>query len=393
MIQSKMKRIFEPHVTLEPDSPVPLHHQLSEGIMRELRQCRVPAKTVVPSILALAQSLNLNRDTVRKAYAVLEEGEVVRRTPGGRILEVTEEFVRRNASESLSAIGVVLPERMENLLKQETGTALKTVAGIMDGLAELGFAAMIVPLPSEDDEVERLSGWLKKMLSKLNGLVYLGEDETGIPMRRLLKFCLRNILCRRYLSAGTVFAEHLGIVKVDMESGFQAAVDTLYELGHRRFAVCGPKIPKRRIFQLQTYDRIPLLCKAVRSRVPLHDDFVFEAERGASEVIPWLKRLLSLPERPTALLCADDREAQRVVEIVRETGLKIPQDVSVIGYGDTGLFPGLASVRHPWLQTGRAAVEMIAESWRRSMPVHQLDRVLQAPLIVRESVGEAHVVS
>ena len=118
MVQSKMKRIFEPHVTLEPDSPVPLHHQLSEGIMRELRQCRVPAKTVVPSILALAQSLNLNRDTVRKAYAVLEEGEVIRRTPGGRILEVTEEFVRRNASESLSAIGVVLPERIENLLKQ-----------------------------------------------------------------------------------------------------------------------------------------------------------------------------------------------------------------------------------------------------------------------------------
>ena len=65
----------------------------------------------------------------------------------------------------------------------------------------------------------------------------------------------------------------------------------------------------------------------------------------------------------------------------------------MIGYGDTGLFPGLASVRHPWLQTGRAAVEMIAESWRRSIPVNQLDRVLQAPLIVRESVGEAHVVS
>ena len=392
MIQSKMKRIFEPHVTLEPDSPVPLHHQLSEGIMRELRQCRVPAKTVVPSILALAQSLNLNRDTVRKAYAVLEEGEVIRRTPGGRILEVTEEFVRRNASESLSAIGVVLPERMENLLKQETGTALKTVAGIMDGAAELGFAAMIVPLPSEDDEVERLSGWLKKMLSKLNGLVYLGEDSRHSHEKAFEILLAEHSLPQVFIS-GHRFQEHLGIVKVDMESGFQAAVDTLYELGHRRFAVCGPKIPKRRIFQLQTYDRIPLLCKAVRSRVPLHDDFVFEAERGASEVIPWLKRLLSLPERPTALLCADDQEAQRVVEIVRETGLKIPQDVSVIGYGDTGLFPGLASVRHPWLQTGRAAVEMIAESWRRSMPVHQLDRVLQAPLIVLESVGEAHVVS
>ena len=66
MIQSKMKRIFEPHVTLEPDSPVPLHHQLSEGIMRELRQCRVPAKTVVPSILALAQSLRQSQNGRRR---------------------------------------------------------------------------------------------------------------------------------------------------------------------------------------------------------------------------------------------------------------------------------------------------------------------------------------
>ena len=69
---------------------------------------------------------------------------------------------------------------------------------------------------------------------------------------------------------------------------------------------------------------------------------------------------------------------------------KVPQDVSVIGYGDTGLLPGLSSIRHPWLQTGRAAVEMIAESWRRSIPVNRLDRVLQAPLVIRESVGVAH---
>ncbi|MEI3004993.1 MAG: substrate-binding domain-containing protein [Victivallales bacterium] len=115
--------------------------------------------------------------------------------------------------------------------------------------------------------------------------------------------------------------------------------------------------PEAQDFQLQTYDRIPLLCKAVRSRVPLHDDFVFEAERGASEVIPWLKRLLSLPERPTALLCADDQEAQRVVEIVRETGLKIPQDVSVMGMATPVCFRGLPPSAIPGFRRG-------ARQWR-----------------------------
>ena len=386
---NRRKECFEPHVKLDADSPVPLHHQLSEGIMHELKQCRVPARTVMPPILTLAQTLHLNRDTVRKAYAVLEEREVICRPPGGRILKVTEMFARGNAEEALAAIGVVLPERMESLLDLPNTTALKTVAGIMDGAADLGISAMVVPLPAADDDVARLNNWLKSMLSKLSGLVYLGEDKSRSHEKAFDILLAERTLPQVFIS-GHRFQEHLGIVRVDMESGFQAAVDTLYELGHRRFAVCGPKIPKRRIFQLQTYDRISLLCKAVRTRTVLRDDFLFEAERGNSEMVPWLNQILSQPERPTALLCADDQEALRVIEIVKKTGLKVPQDVSVIGYGDTGLLPGLSSIRHPWLQTGRAAVEMIAESWRRSIPVNRLDRVLQAPLVIRESVGVAH---
>ncbi len=73
--------------------------------------------------------------------------------------------------------------------------------------------------------------------------------------------------------------------------------------------------------------------------------------------------------------------------MVRESGGKIPGELSVIGYGDTGRVPQLSSIRHPWIQTGRAAVEMIAESRRRSIPVNQLDRSLPAPLVIRDSVG------
>ena len=75
------------------------------------------------------------------------------------------------------------------------------------------------------------------------------------------------------------------------------------------------------------------------------------------------------------------------MDMVREWGRKIPEDLSVIGYGDTGRVPRLSSIRHPWLQTGRAAVEMIAESRRRSISVNQLDRTLPAPLVIRDSVG------
>ena len=387
---NRRKECFEPHVKLDADSPVPLHHQLSEGIMHKLKQCRVPARTVMPPILTLAQTLHLNRDTVRKAYAVLEEREVICRTPGGRILEVTEMFARGNADEVLAAIGVVLPERMESLLDLPNTTALKTVAGIMDGAADLGISAMVVPLPAADDDVARLNNWLKSMLSKLSGLVYLGEDKSRSHEKAFDILLAERTLPQVFIS-GHRFQEHLGIVRVDMVSGFQAAVDSLYELGHRRMAVCGPKIPYRKQFQLQTYDRTPLLCEAVRARVPLCRDFICETERGDSALAEWLKRILNLPERPTAILCTDDEEARRVMEIVRAEGGKIPEDLSIVGYGDTGRVPGLSTIRHPWLQTGRAAVEMIAESRRRSIPVNQLDRTLPAPLVIRDSVGRVQI--
>lgn len=390
MIQKTLRQIFEPHVKLDADSPVPLHHQLSEGIMHELKQCRVPARTVMPPILTLAQTLHLNRDTVRKAYAVLEEREVICRTPGGRILEVTEMFARGNADEVLAAIGVVLPERMESLLDLPNTTALKTVAGIMDGAADLGISAMVVPLPAADDDVARLNNWLKSMLSKLSGLVYLGEDKSRSHEKAFDILLAERTLPQVFIS-GHRFQEHLGIVRVDMAPGFQAAVDCLYELGHRRMAVCGTKIPYRKQFQLQTYDRTPLLCEAVRARVPLCRDFICETERGDSALADWLKRILNLPEHPTAILCTDDEEARRVMEIVRAEGGRIPEDLSIVGYGDTGRVPGLSTIRHPWLQTGRAAVEMIAESRRRSIPVNQLDRTLPAPLVIRDSVGRVQI--
>ena len=123
----------------------------------------------------------------------------------------------------------------------------------------------------------------------------------------------------------------------------------------------------------------------------LREDFIFEAEWGSAELGRWLKRILNLPERPTAILCADDEEARRVMEIVRAEGGRIPEDLSIVGYGDTGRVPRLSTIRHPWLQTGRAAVEMIAESRRRSIPVNQLDRTLPAPLILRESTGKVQI--
>lgn len=382
----KIEFSFQLKQNLDTGSPVPLHHQLTEGILRELRQGHAAAGKVIPSILNLSQQLGLNRDTVRKAYAALESEQAVSREPGGRQFRVTPEFVRSCSAHQLTAIGMVLPTRMETLLNLQAGSALRTVTGIMDAAAESGFATMVVPLPEEETELDRLKGWLQKILSNLNGLIYLGEGG-GRSHEQAFELLLAERSLPQVFISGHRFREHLGIVHVDIETGANAAADYLRELGHRRIALFGAEVPVRRMFQLQTFDRIPALVKALRRHIALPAEDIVTGPRGDAETMERLRRLLASPGRPTAFLCADDEEAKRLIALAAEAGLTVPRDLSVIGYGDTAEAEGISSIRHPWLQSGRSAVGMIAESLRRNLPVNRLDRVLAAPLVIRNTTN------
>ena len=129
------------------------------------------------------------------------------------------------------------------------------------------------------------------------------------------------------------------------------------------------------------------MVKALRRHGALPEEDIIIGPRGDAGTLDWLRRRLASPNRPTAFLCADDDEARRLIVLAAEAGLNVPGDLSVIGYGDTADEAGISSIRHPWLQSGRAAVEMIAESLRRKHPVNQLDRILAAPLVIRNTTG------
>lgn len=187
-----------------------------------------------------------------------------------------------------------------------------------------------------------------------------------------------------------VLIDHQGIdesgpaVGATNRAGGYAATRYLIELGHRRIGfITGTVDLGCSIDRLAGY-RDALLEYGITFDPALvrEGDFVqLDGYRGAHE-------LLELPERPTAIFASNDVMAFGVMDAVREAGLRIPSDVSIIGFDDipqaSHVRPNLTTIRQPLEQMGRTATQMLLQQIanRAAEPV----RIeLNTELIVRDS--------
>jgi LacI family transcriptional regulator len=145
----------------------------------------------------------------------------------------------------------------------------------------------------------------------------------------------------------------------DSYQGARAAVVHLAELGHRRV---GYITGNERLASARDRRRG---FEHVRAQLGLHrhPELIAEGDylqRGGYEAA---QRLLRLRPRPTAIFAANDISALGALAAIREAGLRVPDDLSLVGFDDIALasqvHPALTTVRQPMQQMGRAAVNTL----------------------------------
>ncbi|MNC49149.1 HTH-type transcriptional regulator DegA [compost metagenome] len=101
-------------------------------------------------------------------------------------------------------------------------------------------------------------------------------------------------------------------------------------------------------------------------------------------------QLLSDIERPTGLFCCNDIQAIGALQAAKELGLRVPEDVSIIGFDNTILAsvtsPPLTTIAQPIEELGRHAVDILIEELKDHNKQPQ-QKVLKPELVVRESTG------
>lgn len=169
-------------------------------------------------------------------------------------------------------------------------------------------------------------------------------------------------------------------------AGGRDATDHLLALGHRRIGfVTGPLAQECHRDRLDGY-RAALL----RAGVTPDPALVREGDSLVRGGQRWGAELLGLPDRPTAIISGSDEQAYGVYGAARGLGLRIPEDLSVVGFDDVELCqwvsPQLTTVRQPLADMAREATRMVIELARDGVrPASRIE--LATEVVVRQSTA------
>ena len=150
-------------------------------------------------------------------------------------------------------------------------------------------------------------------------------------------------------------------VCVDDKEGGRAAVRHLVSLGHRRIAFVSDLLETPFNFT-SSRNRFAGYCQALEEAcIPFAPEYHLQDEHGRAQAYRMAMKLLHLPRPPTAIFAASDTQALGVLEAARESGCRVPQELSVIGYDDIEIagYLGLTTMRQQLYESGRRGVELL----------------------------------
>jgi DNA-binding LacI/PurR family transcriptional regulator len=152
-------------------------------------------------------------------------------------------------------------------------------------------------------------------------------------------------------------------VRIDDVYGGELAVRHLIDLGHRRIGFVGDSIDQVRAFNFtSSRDRHTGYMKMLDAAgIVQRPEYQRHGIHGRNESRLLAHELLQLPDPPTAIFAASDTQAMGVLEAARDLGMRVPADLSIIGFDDIDVaeYLGLTTVRQLLFMSGQRGVELL----------------------------------
>jgi LacI family transcriptional regulator len=174
-------------------------------------------------------------------------------------------------------------------------------------------------------------------------------------------------------------------VRIDNEDGGFQATEHLIEQGYKRIAIlAGPKNLGISNHRLEGY------LKALKKyKMKPDEDLIINCDFNQQYAYIATQELLNMKKRPDAIFTISDRMAIGASLAIKEKGLRMPQDIGLVGFNNepvTSLVtPGISSVDQPAFELGKVAAKLFIETMHNNGDMSDVEEVLKPKLIIRES--------
>lgn len=255
------------------------------------------------------------------------------------------------------------------------------VRGIEDVVLPHGYGILLC---NADEDADKESMYLRVIRERrADGLILSPSGGATALLRTMIRSGLPIVQIDRRLDGVMTDA-----VVIDNRAGVRAATEHLLQLGHRRIGmIAGP----RRLYTGR--ERLEAFLTTMRrAGVAVDRDLVVEGDFKAGSAYERVGTFLQMRRRPTALFVANNLMTIGALLGLKEAGVRIPQDMAIIGFDDMEwapiLTPPLTAVAQPGYALGATAAELLMGRLNtggdRAAP---RTVVLQPKLVVRESCG------
>lgn len=175
-------------------------------------------------------------------------------------------------------------------------------------------------------------------------------------------------------------------IAINNSAGGKLAADYLYSLGHRNIATVTGNLNTQ-----AAADRLEGFKKFLKSKkVSLTEKYIFKGDYSRRCARQAAEQFLSMERRPTAVFAASDEMALELIAVMLENGVKVPEDISVIGFDDNPacLYGPVAvtTIKQPLFKMAEEAVRHL-NNLNSGKTLKKITKVLSPELIVRESCG------
>jgi DNA-binding LacI/PurR family transcriptional regulator len=254
--------------------------------------------------------------------------------------------------------------------------------GLESVAADRNYSLVISNLRANPDNERRSIDLLADQ--KVAGIIYCGY---GAAEERLLELDAGGLPV--VIADEPLGSERLSSVLIDNKAGVVQALEHLEALGHREiFFINGAAANRNGQLRAEAFGEF------LRQRgLPFEEDRIVHGDYTLQHGYQAAVKMLNRRCRPTAVFCGDDMIAFGVLAALRSRGLRVPEDVAVVGFDDDPLSrvfePSLTTVHYPMEEMGRRSFEIFERMLGRRQKTAE-HVILETKLMVRRSTDPTY---